>query len=254
MNALLVFYFFIFGLVFGSFYNVVGLRVPKKESIAFPGSHCTYCNHAIAWYDNIPVFSYLFLKGECRNCQVRISWIYPVMEAVTGLLFAFSYYYFGFSMELIAALLLASLLVIITVSDLAYMIIPNRILLVFLVSFIIYRLVAPLTPWWDSILASLVGFGILYLLGVISKGGMGGGDMKLFFVLGVLLGTKATLLTLFLAALLGSVFGLSQMMIGKFKKRTPIPFGPFIAIAAMFSFCFSEQLINWYIQLLYGGV
>lgn len=169
------------------------------------------------------------------------------MEAITGLLFALAFYKIGLDWELSAALLLISLLVIITVSDLAYMLIPDKILLFFLVLIVISRFFNPLNPWWDSLVGAALGFGILYLLAIVSKGGMGGGDIKLFFVIGIVLGTKATLMTLFLASLLGSVFGIAQMLLNKYKKRTPIPFGPFISIGAMIAYFYTDAIINWYL-------
>ena len=127
--------FFIYGIVFGSFFNVVGLRVPKKESIVSPPSHCTACHRKLGILDLIPVFSYLFLHGKCRGCDAKISPIYPFMEFVTGVLFMLAYVMLGFSWELTVALIFISLLVIITVSDIAYMLIPDKVLLPFAIVF-----------------------------------------------------------------------------------------------------------------------
>src|SRR4051812_34622780 len=124
MEFVLLFIFFLYGLVFGSFFNVVGLRIPKGESIVRPPSHCTVCNRNLTFKDLVPVFSYVFLKGRCRGCGTKIHWVYPVMELATGLLFTFAFYQLGFTLELVVALLFISLLVIITVSDIAYMLIP----------------------------------------------------------------------------------------------------------------------------------
>ena len=249
MDVVYLTVFFIFGLIFGSFFNVVGLRIPKKESIVYPNSHCTKCNYELSWFENIPVLSYIFLRGKCRKCKSKISPIYPVMELITGFLYAFTFAQLGWQVELVAGLLLVSLLVIITVSDLAYMIIPDKVLLFFLVLIVLIRIVEPLDPWWDALLAAAVGFGILYLLAVVSKGGMGGGDIKLFFVLGLFLGTKATLMTLFLASVIGAIFGLVQILIQGYEKRRPIPFGPFIAIGAIIAYFYTEAIINWYIEM-----
>lgn len=249
MNEIIAVFFFLFGLIFGSFYNVVGLRVPKNQSIVYPNSHCTKCKHELAWFELIPVLSYLFLRGKCRKCGLKISPIYPIIEALTGFLFAFSYVMFGWSLELIIAILFISLLVIITVSDLAYMLIPDKILLFFLIPMAFLRFfITPLTPWWDAILGPVIGFAVLYLLAVVSKGGMGGGDIKLFFVIGIVLGLKATLMTLFLASFFGSLFGIGQMLLNKFQKRTPVPFGPFISLAAVICYFYTDDMINWYIQ------
>lgn len=164
---------FIFGTVFGSFFNVVGLRVPKKESIVTPPSHCTACDRRLTALDLVPVLSYILLRGKCRSCGVGISPIYMVTELVTGVLFTVAYWRIGLELELAVALLFISLLVIINVSDIAYMLIPDKILLFFLPLLVLGRVLSPLEPWWDSILGAAIGFGILLLIAVISKGGMG---------------------------------------------------------------------------------
>ena len=240
---------FIFGLVFGSFFNVVGLRIPKKESIVSPPSHCTNCNRRLGVLDLIPVLSYVLLRGKCRKCKKKISPIYLVTELATGVLFAFAYWTIGFQLELIIALLFISLLVIITVSDIAYMLIPNKILLFFAPLLIIGRIVVPLEPWWDSIIGAVVGFGILLIIAIISKGGMGGGDIKLFFVIGIVLGTFHTLLTLFVASVIGMITGIIVLKIRGKGRKTPIPFGPSIALAAIIVYFYGYNIINLYLEL-----
>jgi len=240
----------LFGLVFGSFFNVVGLRVPKKESIVNPPSHCTSCNRRLTALDLVPVFSYIFLKGKCRNCGAKISPIYCVTEFVTGLLFAFATWQLGIVPELAVALLFISLLVIIVVSDIAYMLIPDKILLFFLPFLLICRLVSPLTPWWDSLLGAVIGFGILFLIAIISKGGMGGGDIKLFFLIGLVLGTVHTLLTLFLASVIGMIVGIIVLKAKGQGRKTPVPFGPSIAAAAIIVYFYGDRMIDWYMNLL----
>ena len=159
--------FFIYGIVLGSFFNVVGLRVPKKESIVKPPSHCPKCKRRLTVVDLIPVFSYLFLRGKCHSCGTKISPIYVMTEFVTGMLFAFSYWYIGFSFELIVAILFVSLLMIIIVSDIAYMLIPDKVLLFFLPLLVVGRILSPLEPWWDSLLGAAVGFGILLFIAIV---------------------------------------------------------------------------------------
>ncbi len=240
-------FLFLFGLVFGSFYNVVGLRVPQKESIVQPPSHCTKCQRQLTALDLVPVLSYVFFGGKCRSCGNKIAWIYPVMELLTGLLFAFAYWQLGWSIEFIVALFFISLLVIIVVSDIAYMLIPNKVLLFFLPFLIIGRVLSPLTPWWDCAVGAVVGFGILYSIAVISNGGMGGGDIKLFFLIGLVLGTMHTLLTLFIAAVIGMIVGLVVLTKNKQGRKTPIPFGPSIALAAIIVYFYGDSLIDWYL-------
>ena len=249
MEWMYIVYFFIVGLVFGSFYNVVGLRVPKKESIVRPPSHCPSCEKRLTGMELIPVFSYLMQGGKCRNCKVKISPIYLITEIVTGLLFAFAYYQFGFTWELAVALLFISLLVIINVSDIAYMLIPDKVLLFFLPFLIVGRMLSPLEPWWDALVGAAVGFGILLLIAIVSKGGMGGGDIKLFFLIGLVLGTLNTLLTLFLASVIGMIVGIIVLKARGQGRKTPVPFGPSIAVAAIIVYFYGDQLIDFYLNL-----
>ena len=241
-------FFSIFGLVFGSFYNVVGLRVPKNESIAFPPSHCTNCDRQLTPLDLVPVFSYLFLRGRCRSCGEKIHWVYPLMEAITAALFAISFWQLGFQPELIIALIFVSLLVIITVSDIAYMLIPDKVLLPVGIVLLVLRLFIPLDPWWDALLGAAVGFGILLLIAIVSKGGMGGGDIKLFFVIGLVLGTSGTLMTLFFASLIGAIAGIVQLRVRNQDRKTPVPFGPSIALGAVITYFWGDALLNWYMN------
>lgn len=244
-------FFFLIGILFGSFFNVVGLRIPKKQSIVQPRSHCVSCGTFLSWYELIPILSFLLLRGKCRNCQTSISIIYPFIELLTGLLFAFSFYKLGFTDELFISLSLISLLIIITVSDLSYQLIPNRILFMFFFLFIFLRLLFPLHPWYDSLIGSAVGFTLLLFIAIISKGGMGGGDIKLFAVLGYLLGLKAILLTFLLSVFAGSLFGVCGMMTKRLSRKSAIPFGPFIGIGALIAYFYEVEIYYWYFQWLH---
>jgi leader peptidase (prepilin peptidase)/N-methyltransferase len=150
-----------------------------KKSIVTPRSACPNCGHKLTAFELIPVFSYIFLMGKCRDCKSRISPIYPIIELITGILFVLAPSQIGWSWELIVAWSLISLFMIILVSDIHYMIIPDKILLVFAGIFLFERILWPLIPWWDSLVGALVGFLLLLLIALISKGGMGGGDVKL---------------------------------------------------------------------------
>ena len=249
MDMMYTIIFGIFGLVLGSFYNVVGLRVPKGESIVNPPSHCTSCGKRLTAFELIPVLSYLIQRGKCKGCGVKVSPIYCFTEIVTALLFALCYVKFGFTAELAVALLFVSLLVIINVSDIAYMLIPNKILLFFLPFLIVSRIVSPLEPWWDSLLGAVIGFSVLLLIAVVSKGGMGGGDIKLFLLIGLVLGTIHTLLTLFLASVVGLIVGGIVLKVRGQGRKTPLPFGPSIAVGALLAYFYGDQLIEWYWQL-----
>ncbi len=230
----------------GSFYNVVGLRIPKKESIVSPPSHCTACNRRLTIIDLVPVLSYIGLRGKCRTCGGKISPIYMVTELVTGLLFAFATWHIGLEAELAVALLFISLLVIINVSDIAYMLIPDKILLFFLPFLIIARMFAPLDPWWYSLVGAVIGFSILLAIAVVSKGGMGGGDIKLFFLIGYVIGPIATLMTLFFASFIGMIVGIIVLKVRGQGRKTPVPFGPSIAAAAIIVYFYGQPILDWY--------
>ncbi len=238
---------FLYGLLLGSFYNVVGLRVPLKQSIVKPRSHCPYCQHTLRPYELIPVVSYLLQGGKCRRCKAPVSFLYPAVELATGLLFVLAPHLMGWTLELIIAWTLISLMVIVFVSDIKYMIIPDKVLLVFAVIFLLERIFLPLSPWWDSLLGAAAGFFLLLFIAVISKGGMGGGDIKLFAVIGLALGTKLVLLTFFFATLYGAVFGIVGMLIGKVEKGKPIPFGPYIALGSLTAYFFGQRILDWYL-------
>ncbi|WP_099352109.1 prepilin peptidase [Fredinandcohnia onubensis] len=250
MLYIFLIYTFVIGLLLGSFYNVVGLRIPKSDSIIHPRSACPKCHHQLTAKELIPVLSYLFQKGACRNCGNKISPIYPSVEMATAILFTISPFLVGWSKELIVAWTLISLLMIVFVSDIAYMIIPDKILLFFAPLLLIERIIVPLDPWWDMLLGSVVGFLLLLLIAVVSKGGMGGGDIKLYAVLGIVLGWKLVLLSFFFATIVGTLFGLLGMVIGKVKKGKPMPFGPAIVVGTLVAYFFGNDFIGWYIQLI----
>ncbi|KGP90926.1 prepilin peptidase [Pontibacillus chungwhensis BH030062] len=249
MNLVLILYGVILGLVVGSFLNVVGIRVPKKEMFIQSRSHCLNCNYTLTWRDLVPVLSYITLKGKCRNCKKSISPLYPIVEAATGFLYAYSFIRFCFSTELIVALLFTSLLVIITVTDLTYMLIPNVILLFFLPFLIIGRVISPLDPWWDSLAGGATGLILTAIIIIASKGGMGGGDMKLFGVIGIVLGLPGVLLAFFLSTLYGSVISGGLLLFKKIDRKKPVPFGPYIVLGALTSYFFKDPIIDWYLQL-----
>ncbi|WP_462412383.1 prepilin peptidase [Neobacillus sp. Marseille-QA0830] len=241
---------FVYGLVFGSFFNVVGLRVPEKKSLLKPSSSCPTCGHQLKPYELIPVISYLIQKGKCRGCGSRISPIYPTFELLTGILFAAAPYFTGWSGELVVALTLISLFMIITVSDIHYMIIPDKILIWFAGFFLLERIIWPLDPWWNSLLGTVTGFLLLLIIAIVSKGGMGFGDVKLYALIGFVLGLKLVLLSFFLSTLFGAVIGGLAMVFKIVKRQQPIPFGPFIAAGTLTAYFYGNELINLYFQIL----
>lgn len=242
--------FFIYGIIFGSFFNVVGLRVPQQTLFQRKRSYCDSCQRTLGWTELIPIVSYLFQKGRCKECDQKISPLYPLIEAITGFLFAYSYYQFGWSHLLILSLLLTALIIPITVADLAYQKIPNRILLFFTPLFIIYRIIYPLTPFWDSLTGALLAFVLVFLIIFLSKGGMGIGDLKYYTLFAFVFGLPEFLLLFFLSTLYGVVAGFVIMKVKKTGRKTKIAFGPYIGLAALTVLYFGEDIIQCYIQLL----
>ncbi|MBV7505991.1 prepilin peptidase [Bacillus sp. sid0103] len=241
---------FIYGLLLGSFFNVVGLRVPLKKSIVTPRSACPTCGHQLTPFELIPVLSYMLQKGKCRGCQSRISPIYPIFELLTGAMFAAAPYFVGWSGELVVSLTLISMFMIIIVSDIHYMIIPDKILIWFAGIFLLERIIMPLDPWWNCILGAVTGFILLLIIAIVSKGGMGFGDVKLYALLGFVLGFKLVLLSFFLSTLFGAVIGGLALLFRIVKKREPIPFGPFIATGTLTAYFWGSELIDLYLQIL----
>lgn len=228
---------FIFGAILGSFYNVVGYRLPKGESIVFPSSHCTNCGHKLKAYELVPIFSFLFLKGKCSKCKQKISWFYTAFEILTGLLFVLCYLVFKDSIiDLIISLTFVSMLIIIFVSDFHYLIIPDSVLLISSVILLVELIIkSGLNNFYVPLLNGMISFIVMYLIKLLGdfifkKESMGGGDIKLLFVIGMVLGFPQALFSIFV----GSLVGLPIAFIILLKKKDHvIPFGPLLGIGAL---------------------
>ena len=252
MELYYIIVFFVFGTIFGSFFNVLGYRLPKEESIMFPGSHCPKCNYNLKALDLIPIVSYMFLKGRCRSCKTKISWFYPLFEFITGVIFAFSYYKFGFSLELISVLIFASSMIVIFISDYQTMIIPDEIIIfasvmLLSITFVDQGLISFLTSLYNGIIA----FGFMFALKlfgdfVFKKESMGGGDIKLLFVFGIFFGWEMAIFSIFLGSLIGLPISIIFL---KIKKENIIPFGPFLTMAALIIMFFKID-VSWVINFL----
>ena len=237
IELLWLFSFFVVGCLLGSFYNVVGIRIPKNESIVFPGSHCMKCGHELKWYELIPIFSYLFLKGRCRNCKDKISLIYPFIELFTGIIFAVSYYSFGFSYDLLISLVIGTLLVLVIVSDVNYMIIPDRFIVISAILIVIINFLK--LGFLDGLISvgyGIIGFLMLYLIMLLGnllfkKESLGGADIKLFFVVGLIFPPLGALLVLVISCFLALPVALILCLK---NKENIIPFGPFIVLSLLF--------------------
>ncbi|GAB5046436.1 prepilin peptidase [Thermodesulfovibrio sp. TK110] len=251
---------FIVGLIVGSFLNVCIYRIPRKLSIIKPASYCPSCGNSIKPWHNIPVLSFLFLKGKCAYCGTKISLRYPVVELLNGILYVLAYLNFSL-LFLPFVLIFISALIVISFIDLDFQIIPDQISipLIFLgiiLSFfsgpqkIVDFLGCPshnslnlAQGIKDSLIGIVVGGGSLLIVSLISKGGMGGGDVKLNAAVGAFLGWKSALLTIFIGSLAGSIIGI---LILKKTGNRKIPFGPFLSLGALICLFFGERLLNWY--------
>lgn len=244
-------YIVVLGMVLGSFFHVVAWRVPEGQSIIHPPSSCSHCQHRLTALDMIPVLSYIGTRGRCRHCGTRISIQYPIGEAITGLLFLWIFLHFGWTSDTVVGWLLVSLSVIITLSDLQVMKIPNKVLLFFAPIFLILITWLPGAISLGSHLGgAIAGGGILLLIAFISRGGMGMGDVKLFALYGWVIGLANVCLALFIACLLGTLIGIGLRLLGKVHKQQPIPFGPFLAAGTLISFVYGSQIIDAYLSLI----
>lgn len=247
-------FIFMFGLVVGSFLNVCICRMPKNESVVSPPSHCPFCPYQIRWYDNIPLFSYLFLRGKCRGCGAHISLQYPVVELLNGVLALLLFLRFGPTPAGGVLFLFCSALVVVTFIDIEHQIIPDEISLPgivigFVLSFFLHG-----HSWLNSLLGILLGGGSLLLVAcsyhwLTGKEGMGGGDIKLLAMMGAFLGWKAVPFIIFTGSLVGSVVGISIMLLQKKDSKLAIPFGPYLAFGAILYVFYGKALIQWYLGL-----
>lgn len=255
MNIFIIVTLFIIGTIFGSFYNVVGYRIPKGESILYPSSHCTKCNHKLKAFELIPILSFIFLGGKCNSCKTKISFFYPIFELLTGIAFAISYVIFGFSIECLYSIVFLSMLIIIIISDYQTMIIPDSILIFFslILGFIKYFMNG-IESVGISLLHALAAFIFMLLLKLLGdflfkKESMGGGDIKLLAVFGFVLGFSLSLVSVFLSAFIALPISLILL---KVNKTHEIPYGPFLSIAAIIIFLLKVD-INFIINLLTLG-
>ncbi|WP_042195597.1 prepilin peptidase [Paenibacillus camerounensis] len=248
MTIVIAGYITLVGLILGSFYNVVALRVPAGESLVRPPSHCTSCGTRLTARDLLPVASYLLSWGRCRHCGAKVSPLYMLGEMATGLLFLWVYLQYGLSGQGITGFVLVSLAVIVTVADLKYMLIPNKVLLFFLPLLLVLVILFPEGPLWSQLLGGSAGGLIILLLALL--GGMGMGDVKLFALLGWVIGFPNVILAFLIACTLGSLAGGTLILLGKVKRRQPIPFGPWLAAGSLIAFSYGSQLISGYLALI----
>ena len=244
----------VFGAMIGSFLNVCIFRLPKEESIVWPGSYCPHCKNPIKFYDNIPLVSYILLKGCCRHCHTAISFQYPLVEGITALASLILFIKFGLSLSYLFYFLFVAALIVITVIDLYHQIIPDVISLPGIGVGLIASLLIPEITLFNSLFGILLGGGSLFLVATLyqwlfKREGMGGGDVKLLAMIGAFLGWKAVILTILSGSLIGSITGMIIMVLKGKDFKYAIPFGPFLSLGAVIALFYEAEIIDWYLHL-----
>jgi leader peptidase (prepilin peptidase) / N-methyltransferase len=274
--TLIALFVFLFGLIIGSFLNVCIVRIPGGKSIVLPASACTKCGAAIRPYDNIPVISYLLLGGKCRKCKTPISWMYPAVELLTGLLFLGCYEVFGLTAEALKWTIFSAIMVVLVFTDLRERILPDVVnytgfALGLILSFFTspidgtalaiakrlfdYPPPAPVLSFADALLGAAAGSGLLWLVSEVyfrlrGREGMGLGDVKMMLMAGAFLGLKRTLLTIFAGSVLGSILGIVVIISRRKDSDYELPFGTFLGMAALLVVFFGTPIVYWYQSLL----
>jgi len=240
----------LFGACIGSFLNVCIYRLPRGESLVWPGSRCTSCGRMLSWYDNLPVLSWVALGGRCRTCRAPVSWMYPSVEIVTALAFLGGYLLYGLTPLAAVRILFACALIVLFVTDLQHKILPNAVTLPGIaVGFVCSLFVLP--GWRDSLIGIVVGGGALYAIAEVyyrvrGQEGLGMGDVKLLAMIGAFLGWKLVLLTLVFASFTGSLVGGALIATGRGDMKYALPFGTFLAVGALVASAWGTPIVDWY--------
>lgn len=245
---------FIFGTVIGSFLNVCIHRIPRKMSVVSPRSFCPNCNAHIPLYHNIPVFSYLWLRGKCFNCQSGISIGYPIVEILTGILTVFTYAQFGFSPEFIFYAVFVYFLIVISFIDLATKLILNKLLILLLLTGVLMNLLFKVISWNEALIGFLCGGALMVLIALLGKlifhkESLGMGDIKFAAVAGFFLGWKMILIATFLGFIISLPVLLTMMLLGKIRLGDYVPLGPFLAVAMITLIYWGNEILIWYWHL-----
>jgi leader peptidase (prepilin peptidase) / N-methyltransferase len=243
----------VFGLVVGSFSNVCIYRLPRDQSVVWPASRCTACGRGLSWYENVPVLSWAVLRGRCRTCGERISAMYPIVEAVTALVFVVMAAHFGITPLFAVRALFGCAMIVLFVIDLQHQILPNEIT----VPGIVLGLVAGavLEPGWrDAVIGAVAGGGSLWLIAagyqrLRGREGLGFGDVKMLAMIGAFLGWKLMLLTLVFASFTGSFVALLLMMARRADWQSKLPLGTFLALGAVLASIWGDAVVTWYLGL-----
>lgn len=252
VHPMLVFLALVLGAIVGSFLNVCIARIPAGESIVLPGSHCRRCHAKIRPWDNVPLLSFLLLRGHCRDCGETIAWRYPLVEVMTAGIFAILVATAPITPSLVVQLVFLCAMIVITFIDFDHHIIPDVISLPGIVVGLVAAGLGVGAPLFDSVVGVLLGGGMLWAIAagyhaLTGVEGMGGGDIKLLAMIGAFLGWKAVLLTVLIASTFGSLYGVA-LMVKQRGTRIPIPFGPFLAFGAVVALYFGDDLVRWYMH------
>lgn len=240
---------FLLGLVIGSFLNVVIYRVPLRRSLSHPGSHCPHCGHPIRWYDNIPVVSWVILRGRCRDCADPIGPRYPLVEALTGVLFALAAMIAGWDLRVLLLWGFFAVLVAVTFIDIDHMLILNRVVLPAAALGLAASVALTPSRWWEYLVAGSGAALFLFVVALLWPGGMGLGDVKLALMLGFVLGVEV-IVAMFAAFLVGGLVGIGLLVVGKRSRKDRIPFGPFLALGGIIGSLVGEQVLTWYMGFI----
>lgn len=254
-GSFMTLYSFLWGLVLGSFLNVCIYRIPLKRSIISPPSNCPHCGEKIRFYDNIPLISYLFLLGKCRHCRHPISWQYPAVEALTGLLSLFSFIRYGLTYQYFLVLFFLGVLLTISFIDLYHKIIPDILTLPGIITGWASSFALANITWLDSFIGIMAGGGSLFVVAFVyeritGREGLGGGDVKLLAMIGAWMGWRSLPLIVLISSLTGTLIGLSFILLAGKEYRFKIPFGPFLAFGTVVYLFFGPELTGWYFRLL----
>jgi leader peptidase (prepilin peptidase) / N-methyltransferase len=239
---------FILGLSIGSFLNVCIYRIPEKKSIAFPASHCPNCKHSLNAIDLIPILGYLINRGKCKYCGSKISLQYPMVELFTAIIFLLLFNKFFISMEFLKYAVLASVLIVITVVDLERQEIPDEMIIFGLIAGLLFNIYNIKADMVTGIIGFILGGGVFLIIAMASNGAMGGGDIKLMAVLGLFFGWKLIILITIIAFVLGAIISLILIAAKVKNRKDYIPFGPFIAVAALTVIFYGIQIMQMYIR------
>ncbi|MBO5484274.1 MAG: prepilin peptidase [Lachnospiraceae bacterium] len=239
---------FLFGVVIGSFLNVCIFRIPQKESIVLPHSHCMSCGYQLCWYDLVPLFSFLFLRGRCRKCHTKLSLQYPLVEGLNGALYVIVFLANGWNLLSVLYCLLTSALIVLSVIDFRTMEIPNGInVFIFLLG--VAATAIDRADWRNHVIGMVAVSGFLLFIYLVTVGrGIGGGDIKLMAGAGLLLGWKAAILAFFLGCILGSVIHVMRMKINNAEHR--LAMGPYLSVGIWLTAMWGQFVIEWYFGLL----